>query len=223
MAASCKFVRVSGTMVEEAQQEEQTKSNMTMYTRDLPIEDFHSLSIKGFFEIKYVSGQTGMQVKGPEDLVGRIQIDNTDGLLSISLPENGKRMNGKNKITLRLSSPVLNGVEIKGAADFEAKNIVARDFAVDIKGAGDLEVDGLQANTVNVLVEGAGDVEIENLRCDDLMVEINGAGDCDVSGYALKSRAVLKGAGDINFYALETEDFTYEVKGIGDIKRPKGK
>lgn len=221
MAASCKFIRVTGPAVEETRQAEKTNKNITMYTRDLPIEEFHSLSFKGFFEIKYVSGETNMQVKGPEDLISQILIDNTDGVLNIALPENKGRRGRKDKIYLYLSSPVLNTVEIKGAADFEAENIVSQDFLINIKGAGDLEIESLKANTVKVLIEGAGDVDIENVYCDDLHAEINGAGDCEVGGYAKVAKAVIKGTGDINFHELHADSFTSEVKGIGDVKSPK--
>lgn len=221
MVPSCKLIRVTGPAVEEEKEMEKTANNMTTYTRDLPIEDFHSLSFKGFFEITYVAGDCGMSVKGPEDLIGRIQIDNTDGMLTIALPENKSRMGRKDRIHLYLSSPVLNTVEIKGAADFEAKNIVAQDFLVNIKGAGDLEIENLKANTVKVLIEGAGDADIEQVYCDDLHVEINGAGDCEVGGYAKVAKAVIKGTGDINLYELHADSFTSEVKGLGDVTSPK--
>ena len=223
---SCRFIRVSEDFDEkmfgwsgDSSGERITASN-NYITREAMAGEFHSLSCNLPGDVIYTPGDCAVSIYAPDNVLERVSVSNENGTLVIK--SNLSRIRNLKKITVNISSPVLESVNFNGAVDFNApEGITALNFDATVNGAGDIDINGLQANEVNVTVNGAGDATISRIDCDVLSVAINGAGDAKVSGKAGSAELAISGAGDIDARELDCPDAHSKVRGVGSINRPK--
>ena len=224
--ASCRFVRVSDEFNEAIKEEgldwtgEAISASDNYITRDEITGEFHALLCNLPGEVTYTPGDCAVSINAPDNVLERVTVRNENGTLEIK--SNTSRFRNLKKITINVSSPVLERLTFNGAVDFNApQGITALDFDATVNGAGDIEINGLKAGKVSLTVNGAGDAHLDELDCDALTVAINGAGDATLAGRALKAELSISGAGDINAQALKCDDIDSKIRGIGSIKRPK--
>ena len=226
---SCRFIHVSDELNEKALQEgfswngESSKSitaSNNYITREEVTGEFHSLSCNLPGDVIYTPGDCAVKINAPDNVLDCVTVTNENGTLQIK--SNLGRIRNLKKITVTVSSPVLESVNFNGAVDFNApQGITALRFDAIVNGAGDIEIDGMQASDVSVTVNGAGDATISGIDCENLSVSINGAGDAKVSGKAGSAELAISGAGDIDARELDCEDINSKVRGVGSINRPK--
>ena len=145
----------------------------------------------------------------------------------------GVKIRNQRSNRIEVSAPMLSGLTVNGAADFNSDRIVTDDFTCNINGAGDVYINSLEAKDVSVEVNGAGDLDIEHFRCEEanveingagdlavedldcnnIRIEVNGAGDVSLSGKARTARVDITGAGDVKASSLECDDFVKTVNG----------
>ena len=146
-------------------------------------------------------------------------VRNENGTLQIK--SNAGRIRNLKKITINVSSPVLEELNFNGAVDFNApEGITALDFNAVVNGAGDIDIKGLKADNASLIVNGAGDATIKDLDCESISVAINGAGDAVLSGRAGRAGLSIAGAGDIDARELNCSDIDTKVRGVGSIRKP---
>lgn len=227
---SCRFIRVSdefnNTLLESGfdmtgdSSGERITASDNYITREAMAGDFHSLSCNLPGEVIYTPGDCAVSIYAPDNVMERVSVSNENGTLVIK--SNLGRIRNLKKITINVSSPVLESVVFNGAVDFSAPDgITALNFDATVNGAGDININGLQANEAGFTVNGAGDATIGGIDCDALLVSINGAGDASLSGKAGRADLSISGAGDIDARSLECSDISSKIRGMGGIKRPK--
>lgn len=227
---SCRFIRVSdefneslfaeGLMSSDESAGERITASDNYITREAMAGDFHSLTCNLPGDVIYTPGDCAVSIYAPDNVMERISVSNENGTLVIK--SNLNRIRNLKKITVNISSPVLESVNFNGAVDFNApEGITALNFDATVNGAGDIDINGLQANEAEITVNGAGDAKIEGLDCDALMISINGAGDASLSGKAGRADLSISGAGDIDARNLNCSDINSKIRGMGSVKRPK--
>ncbi len=227
---SCRFIRVSEEFADSPFAEslstggdssgERITASDNYITREAMAGDFHSLSCNLPSEVIYTPGDCAVSIYAPDNVMERVSVSNENGTLVIK--SNLGRIRNLKKITINISSPVLESVNFNGAVDFSAPDgITALNFDATVNGAGDININGLQANEAGFTVNGAGDTTIGGIDCDAILVAINGAGDASLSGKAGRADLSISGAGDIDARALECSDISSKIRGMGSIKRPK--
>ena len=227
---SCRFVHVSDELNEKVENGEIswmgegsssksiTASN-NYITREDVTGEFHSLTCNLPGDVIYTPGDCAVKINAPDNILDHVTVINENGTLQIK--SNVGRIRNLKKITVTVSSPVLESVNFNGAVDFNAPDgITALNFNAVVNGAGDIDIAGLEANEVNVTVNGAGDADISKIDCDVLTVAINGAGDAVLSGKSGSAELSISGAGDIDARGLDCADINSRVRGVGSIKRP---
>ena len=222
---SCRFIRVSEDFDEKMigwsgdSSGERITASDNYITREAMAGEFHSLSCNLPGDVIYTPGDCAVSIYAPDNVLERVSVSNENGTLVIK--SNLSRIRNLKKITVNISSPVLESVNFNGAVDFNApEGITALNFDATVNGAGDIDINGLQANEVNVTVNGAGDADISKIDCDVLTVAINGAGDAVLSGKSGSAELSISGAGDIDARGLDCADINSRVRGVGSIKRP---
>ena len=227
---SCRFISVSdefnetllnsGFDMSNGGSGERITASDNYITREAMAGDFHSLTCNLPGDVIYTPGDCAVSIYAPDNVMERISVSNENG--TVVIKSNLNRIRNLKKITVNISSPVLESVNFNGVVDFNApEGITALNFDAIVNGAGDIDINGLQANEAEITVNGAGDAKIEGLDCDALMISINGAGDAFLSGKACRADLSISGAGDIDARNLNCSDINSKIRGMGSVKRPK--
>ena len=227
--SSCRFVRISEELNEKMLNEdriwsgdssnERITASDNYITREAMAGEFHSLSCNLPGDVIYTPGDCAVSIYAPDNVMERVSVSNENGTLVIK--SNLNRIRNLKKITINISSPVLESLSLNGAVDFNAPDgITALNFDATVNGAGDIDINGLQASDAAITVNGAGDAKIDGIDCDAVTVNINGAGDAKLTGKAARADLSISGAGDIDARQLDCNDINSKIRGVGSIKRP---
>lgn len=225
---SCRFVTISDELKEELKdnviwnngRSEKITASDNYITRNEVTGEFHSLTCNLPGDVIYTPGDCTASINAPDNVLDHVTVTNEGGTLVIKSNVNSIR--NLKKITINISSPVMEELLFNGAVDFKApEGITALDFRATVNGAGDMDIDGLKAGKALLTVNGAGDATLNDIDCDAITVAINGAGDASLSGRAGSADLTISGAGDIDARSLDCIDINTKVRGVGSIKRPK--
>jgi hypothetical protein len=219
---SCRFIRVSDEFKEKlngyAEENALTASDNIISRNDVTGE-FHSIQSNVPGDVLYTPGNCAIKIEGPDNVLQHIKVYNDNGTLTIKT--DGTKFRKLQKLSIKLSSPVLEDLDFNGAVDFNApEGITALDFNLTVNGAGDIFIAGLKADRAALTVNGAGDVDVDDLDCERVAVAVNGAGDANVAGRAASANLSISGAGDIDASGLQCPKIESSVHGIGRIKKP---
>lgn len=228
---SCRFIRVSDELKEKIKENgvtwsgggagETITASDNYISRDEVTGEFHGLSCNLPGDVIYTPGDCALSISAPDNVLDHVTVRNEGGTLDIK--SDLRSIRNLKKITITVSSPVLEDITFNGAVDFSApKGLSALDFKATVNGAGDVNINGLKAGSASLTVNGAGDATLSGIDCDALTVSINGAGDATLSGQVKgKAGLYISGAGDIDARTLACGELDSKVRGIGSIKRPK--
>lgn len=223
--SSCRFIRVSDDFDEKMlgwtgdNAGEKITASDNYITREAMAGEFHSLTCNLPGDVIYTPGDCAVSIYAPDNVMERVSVSNENGTLVIK--SNLSRIRNLKKITINISSPVLESLNFNGAVDFNApEGITALNFDAIVNGAGDIDINGLKASDAEITVNGAGDARINGIDCDAIAVAINGAGDAKLSGKAASADLSISGAGDIDARQLDCTDINSKIRGMGSIKRP---
>lgn len=168
-------------------------------SKTYPLTGFSKVLVEGVYDVEIEVGpQWSVQVSGDAATMARSKVSVSNGALVLATEkrERGQKRREKHSVTAVVTMPALDGVEIKGVGDVEAKGIDASAFLVKLSGVGDIDLAG---------------------RCDAITVELAGVGDVDAEGLQCRSaRASLAGVGDVSVFAHDEADAT--AAGLGAIE-----
>lgn len=169
-------------------------------TKEISLKDFNKISAAGATEIEYAQDSVySIKVSASEKDMKLLKISVEDSTLIITNNNNGKVQFGESpNYKLHITSPDMKLLDIAGAGDFVAKNIVTTDFTANIKGAGDIDIQSITAENINIDIRGAGDVEANLKDCGDVDVNIKGTGAVKLTGNARYITKHIAGVGDVN-------------------------
>ena len=215
LLCSCSFVSVKGGNFKHTTI---VRASGDIVEKTYELDGFDIIDLSGSYEVNYTPGDFYVSVSAPENLIDHIKVEVRNG--SLCFGSDGTMIRNWKNATATVHCPVLSGVAVSGAADFNAEQgIVSDDFTVDVSGAGDIEIHSLTAENVTMKVSGAVDIDVDNLDCNSIVVRISGAGDIDIEGKAEKADLIVSGAGTIDARNLKCEDITSSVSGIGSVRR----
>ena len=228
--SSCRFIHVNEDVLKDMEDSgivfpgqgsgESITASDNIITRDQVTGDFHSLVCNLPGDVNYTPGECAVSITAPDNVLEHVTIRNENGTLDIK--SNLGRIRNLKKISVNISSPVLESVTFNGAVDFNApEGITALDFSAVVNGAGDMDINGLSAGKASVTVNGAGDANISKVDCDAIDISINGAGDAVIGGKARRADLAISGAGDIDARELDCPDINTKVRGVGSVRKPK--
>jgi hypothetical protein len=227
--SSCRFVHVSDELNEKAIEQgfnwngessgERITASDNYITQYETTGEFHAINCNLPGDVIYTPGECAVSINAPDNVLEHVTVRNENGTLQIK--SNAGRIRNLKKITINVSSPVLEDLSFNGAVDFKApEGITALDFNAVVNGAGDIDIKGLKADNASLVVNGAGDATISELDCENITVAINGAGDAVLSGRASRAGLSIAGAGDIDARKLECSDIDTKVRGVGSVRKP---
>lgn len=164
-------------------------------TKQLPPTFFNKVVLEGAMDIDIKIGDTtSIELTADDNLIDLIDIKAKASTLIVGFTQNSS-FSSITPITVKLTTPSLTAVEIKGT--------------------GDISVDGLNEDNFNAVVMGCGDIYLSG-KSHAASFEIMGNGDITASALTVNSLvARVMGNGDMEVVAIESLDA--KVMGNGDI------
>lgn len=176
-------------------------------------ESFREVELDGAFDVQIVVGpRASVELAGDEAAVEHVTVEVEDERLQLSM-ENRRPFDGK--VEIRITTPVLESVEVNGVAALELSGMQSGELEMELNGAGATRARG----TVDALaleVNGAGEIDATELVASTVDVEISGAGKAKV--HAIKELyAELSGVGSVR-YTGDPERVEKDVSGVGTVR-----
>jgi hypothetical protein len=185
---------------------------------------FNRISMRGIGKIYINQGkEQKVVIEGDDIAINRITTNVTDGKLVIDIGRDwveklsaGFDFLSSQDTRFYITVKQLEELEITGAAEVEAKDIKAKDFALKMTGASSVKVLNLNADSLKTDMPGAGKIVVDG-KVDDLSVALTGAG--NFSGHKLKSKTAkvtLSGVGSAQLWVTGELDVT--ITGVGSVE-----
>jgi hypothetical protein len=147
------------------------------------------------FEITVDQAQS-VTISADEKLLGSINVRVVEDTLEIEKKDSSWQWPWQNsEITLKISVPSLNSLDLSGAAKGQVTKINGKEFEISVSGAAEVDLSG---------------------KTEELIVDLSGSG--KIRAIALESKRVIadvSGAGDIEVYATQLLDA--DVSGVGSL------
>ncbi|WCL54870.1 GIN domain-containing protein [Gimibacter soli] len=184
-------------------------------TRD--VDAFTEIEVRGAVTLDVTGGKDQkVTVEAPTDYLEKVVTEVKNGKLIIDLERKKSWWGGNDTedVTVTITVPTLEALDVGGAVDGKLKDIKAEKFSIDVGGAVHVSIDG-ECGDLDVDAAGAADIDARDFKCKNADVDIAGAGNGRI--YASESiRAEISGVGSLTIYGKPAK-VKKEINGIGSI------
>ena len=191
---------------------------VTKQLKGLPY--FNKIVLDGALDVEFSqASRGGVAIKGRKSIVENVKVKVKGQTLYISLDEKDWfRVDRSEKADIYVSSPDLISVVMRGAGDFEAKNLLDTDtLNVELNGAGNIDFDRILCDEAYLVVKGAGNLEVDKLTANRTKIAMLGVGNADVEfKNAGHVDCLLSGVGNIDLEGT-VKSLSKNVRGTGNI------
>ena len=191
---------------------------VTKQLKSLPY--FNKIVLDGALDVEFSqASRRGVAVKGRKSIVDNVKVKVKNQTLYLSLDEKDWfRVDRSEKADIYVSSPDLISVVMRGAGDFETKNLLDTDtLNVELNGAGNIDFDRIVCDEAYLVVKGAGNLEVDKLTANRTKIAMLGVGNADVefknAGHVY---CLLSGVGNIDLEGT-VKSLSKNVRGTGNI------
>ena len=190
----------------------------TIITETRNVSGFNRVSLSGFGHVEISQGESeSLTVSTDDNIMSLIETKVKGNTLVLGFTNEGNRksINPSDGIKFDLVVKDLERIDISGAGDIHAEQLVVENLKVDLSGAGSLEFDSVIADELVTNVSGAGSVIIAGQVKGQ---EINHSGVGSYHAADLESDTAIvnmSGAGSATLWVKETLDV--KVSGLGNI------
>jgi Putative auto-transporter adhesin, head GIN domain len=147
-------------------------------TEQRDIGDFQKVDVSGAMNVEVVADKDfNVLVEADDNLLGQIRTELDGDTLKVY---SKGWLSPKTKITVKISIPNLEGIEVSGASNVTASNLKNEDLKVELSGASKLKIDGKTTNA-KFDVSGASKFDGENLEIENAEIDNSGASSVLVS------------------------------------------
>ena len=191
---------------------------VTKQLKSLPY--FNKIVLDGALDVEFSqASRGGVAIKGRKSIVENVKVKVKNQTLYLSLDEKDWfRVDHSEKADIYVSSPDLISVVMRGAGDFEAKNLLDTDtLNVELNGAGNIDFDRIVCDEAYLIVKGAGNLEVDKLTANRAKIAMLGVGNADVEfKNAGHVDCLLSGVGNIDLEGT-VKSLSKNVRGTGNI------
>jgi hypothetical protein len=147
-------------------------------TESRDVNDFQKVDVSGALNVEVIANQDfSVTVEADDNLLDKV-ITEVDGD-TLKVYSKGW-LSPKTKINVKISMPNLDVIEISGASNVTATDIINEDLSIDLSGASKLKIDGKSTNAT-FDVSGASKFDGENLQIENANIDNSGASSVLVS------------------------------------------
>lgn len=200
--------------------------------------DFSSVEASGGLTLDVKRGATALTIEGEPEAIANWETEVREGKLLIRR-KNGKSAWREEKVTVRVSTPVLEGLTAGGGIDATISDVAtASSLRLRLSGGVKLQLQGVRVETVALSASGGVEAKIDgaarsatievsggvNLDAQGLQtasVALDASGGCDVKVRASKSlKGEASGGVSVDVYGNPAE-LSVETSGAATVDRVK--
>jgi len=187
-------------------------------SEDRDLEAFDRVEFDGLMEIHITAGeeQSFKITANKEKYLSAVTTRVRNGVLRVDMDVDDGFFQFLREIdvTIEITVPVLNGVEMDGLGDLTIKNVDSDAFEMNLDGMGSVTIDG-RCKSARFNLDGMGDLKARKFECERVRLIMDGMGDADI--YASEAVDIeLDGFGDVEVYG-DPKERSLNEDGMGDI------
>ncbi len=184
--------------------------------KNYPIQSFFSVEADIVGNIIYTqSNSVYVSATGDKELIDKLKVTEKNGILTLIYKQK-QNIKGKKKLTVYISSPTIEEIEMDGVGNFVLEGFVAAEnLSIDFEGVGNFEAMDLQSTNIKASYEGVGNLKLGG-STEFLEVRSRGVGSVDTQKLEAKKAIVrAEGVGSVKCFASESIDINNS--GIGSV------
>ncbi|MCD8029965.1 MAG: DUF2807 domain-containing protein [Bacteroides sp.] len=183
----------------DREQDRRNTGNKSSVSVTRQVAPFTEIELTCVGNIRFTQSDTySLRLEGTEDYVKAVTTEVKGSTLQIGCKEKKKFNNGKIQMTVHLSAPSLEAVNIKGVGDFTNEGVLQCDkLTLRLQGVGNFNVNKLRAEEVSLDLTGVGNMKVD-LECDNLYARMSGVGQMELSGRTRVADIRRTGVGSLN-------------------------
>lgn len=190
--------------------------SITSERRDL--SDFDSIEIEGAARLEVIVGEPqSVVVEARREVINRVKTDVHGDTLHIrSKPKDWFIVNGRPRVTVKVTVPALESLRLEGGNDVRLSGFDGGATRIRAEGASHIRARG-RVEQLTVHMAGAGHANLTDLEADDVKVTVDGVGSVYVHPRESLD-ASMNGLGAI-LYAGAPNEVSTRMNGLGTIGR----
>ncbi len=190
----------------------------TKTTKSLAVSDFEGVNLAFSSDVIIKQGDVlAVKAIGHPNIIDKILTTTTNNIWKMEL-EKGCYSNYD--LTIEITTPYLNQIEITGSGDITVDHFTnQKELTIDMSGSGDLVLSNFEGITdLNISLSGSGDLTATQDITTLTHLNYKSSGSGDYSGYKLSSQnstVRLSGSGDCKTTARD--NLNVSISGSGDL------
>lgn len=183
---------------------------------------FTEINSRGFADVEFrqTDGQTKIEVRGHENIVELVEIENRGGVLEIGFRRNTS-VRGQTDLKIMVSAPRIAKISAHGSGDIGIQGpLESPNLEIMSYGSGDVRVPGsIESGKLDISMYGSGDMRFGRFKADQLRLTVRGSGDMEgQSAEASNIDITVYGSGDVDISRIMAETANITLSGSGDIE-----
>lgn len=189
-------------------------------TESREVDDFDSIEMEGAARLEITIGdKESVTVEAREEVIERVKTDvHGDTLRIRSKPKDWFIVDGRPRVTVRITLPELESLKVEGGNDVRISGFNGGDTRIRAGGAAHIKASG-EIDELTVHMAGAGHADLSRLLANDATVTVDGVGSVYVHPKDSLD-ATMNGVGAI-LYSGSPREVNTRMNGLGTIGRRK--
>lgn len=174
------------------------KGNGNVVKKEIAIDAFSQLSIKGLFNTFLTQGETeSLLIEIDENLLDILLVENVNGKLVVEMEE-GKELKKLTKANVYITLKNIDRLEVSGLGNLNCSN-------------------SLNLKKLNLIDSGLGSTKLD-LYCQELDARISGLGGVTLKGAVSDVNIQFSGMGNLRAFDLISQNLSLRRSGIGNVE-----
>ena len=175
------------------------KTEISSQSKTLDLDPIQSVSLSLSSDLVLTQGsQQSVRVEGPSDQIEKLSTKVEDGHWNIRLKERQRYQWKREKMTIYLTVPKLEGIRLGGSGNIKSTNSFDN------------------ADGMKISLGGSGNIDLE-ISTNQLNCQLSGSGNIRLAGKADQAEMRVSGSGNISASKLETDHCSARISGSGNV------
>jgi hypothetical protein len=214
--ASLLALPVAALMLAGCDEHESDAGPVLTETRE--VGEFDSIDMEGAARLEIsVGSPESLTIEAREDVAKRVNVEVRGDTLHIkSKPKDWFISNGRPRVTLRITVPKLESLQLEGGNDVRLTGFDGGESRIRAQGAAHIKAKG-RLDELTVHMAGAGHADLSDLIADEAKITVDGVGSVYVHPKDTLD-ATMNGVGAI-LYTGSPREVNTHMNGLGTIGR----
>lgn len=195
------------------------KASGNYVTKSYSVGKFSTIEASGVATVVYTqtSGPQKVEVCTSDNLMEYVYVKVNDGNLLVGIKYDGA-IQSLDKFEVRVSSPSLSGVDLRGASRFVADGAIsARSLDLSLSGASSFSGASVSCTDLDVDASGSSNLSLGKLKAKTASFDMSGASKAFVKGTAVDADYSTSGAANVNAEKCVAQRVSASASGASKV------